>query len=259
MSDYSHESPTEQMIEFLNSADIKNRVIDKFDLRRHYDIPTDNKPFRDKLYAKYDRNVTVKPTEYGAVEITVYDISPDTAYQLVNGILEVLNQKVEEVQKEKSMEVVDMWTTQLTTKKHQIDSMSNLSKQLSTQYGLLEYESQTREVSRAYYQSLSAGKGSKQYDETAQQIKNLEDHGVEFRVLNQHIESAMLDYASMESKYEDAKKDLNKHFTFWNQVSAPFKPDSYSYPLRSLIIIGSCFAAFVFSILAIRALEKIKP
>ncbi|HTA28424.1 MAG TPA: hypothetical protein VK809_11580, partial [Bacteroidia bacterium] len=153
MSDYSHESPTEQMIEFLNSVDIKNKVIDKFDLRRHYDFPQGSKPFYDRLYAKYDKNVTIKPTEYGAVEIIVYDISPDTAYQMVNGILDMLNKKVEEVQKEKSQEVVDMWTLQLSTKKHQIDSMSSLSKQLSNQYGLLEYGSQTREVSRAYYQS----------------------------------------------------------------------------------------------------------
>ncbi len=227
-------------------------------LRKHYGLPENGSPCYDKLYTEYDRNVNIKPTEYGAVQITVYDINPDTAYKMVNGILDILNKKVQEVQRVKSKEVVDMWAVQLSAKKHQIDSMSALSKQLSTQYGLLEYEGQTREVTKAYYQSLAAGKGTKQNDETAQQIKNMEDHGIEFRVLNQHIESAMLDYAGMEAKYEDAKKDIDKHFTFWNMVSAPFIPDSYSYPLRSLIIIGSCFAALVFSILGIRAMEKIK-
>ncbi|HTB31304.1 MAG TPA: Wzz/FepE/Etk N-terminal domain-containing protein [Bacteroidia bacterium] len=259
MSDYSHESPSEQMIEFLNSVDIKNEVIAKFHLSQHYNIVDDGRPYIDKLYSQYDHNVIVSPTEYGAVEIKVYDTSPDTALALVKGILDILNKKVFEVQKEKSMEVVSMWTQTLAAKKHQIDSMSALSKQLSTQYGMLEYESQSREVSRAYYQALATAKGTKQFDELTQQIKNLEDHGIEFRVLNQHIESAMGDYTGMEAKYEDALKDINKHFTFWNLVSTPFKPDSYSYPLRSLIILGSCFAALVFSIIVVRVTEKLKP
>ena len=259
MSEYSHELPSEQMIEFLNSVDIKNQVIDKFDLRKHYDITENGKPYLDKLYSEYDHNVNVSPTEYGAVVIKVYDTSPDTAFEMVNGILDILNKKLHQVQKEKSMEVATMLKMAMDTRKHQIDSMAALSKELSSKYGLLEYESQTREVSRAYYQALATGKGSKQYDELTQQIKNLEDHGIEFRTLNQHIESALADYSSIEAKYDDAMKDANKNLTYWNLVSAAFKPDTYSYPLRMLIVLGTCFAAFVFSIVLMRGIEKLKP
>lgn len=258
MSEYSHELPSEQMLEFLNSTDIKNKVIDRFDLSKHYDIPKNGKPYLDRLYSEYDHNVNVKPTEYGAVEIKVYDISPDTAFEMVNGILDILNNKLHQVQKEKSMEVANMYRMALETRKHQIDSMQSLSKELSTKYGLLEYESQTREVSRAYYQSLASGRSSKN-DEITQQIKNLQDYGMEFRALNQHIESAIIDYNDKEIKYDDAMKDVNKNLTYWNMVSAPFKPDTYCYPLRLLIVLGTCFAAFVFSIVVMRAMEKLKP
>ncbi len=255
ISEYSHEIPSEQMIEFLNSVDIKNQVIEKFDLAKHYNIVRNGKPYIDKLYAEYDHNVNVQPTEYGAVTIKVYDISADTAFEMVNGILDVLNKKIHQIQKEKSMEVANMLKMALDSRKHQIDSMSALSKELSTKYGLLEYESQTREVTRAYYQ---AAKGSKQSDELTQQIKNLEDHGIEFRSVNQHIESALLDYSVIEAKYNEAMKDANKNLTYWNLVSAAFKPDTYCYPLRTLIVLGTCFAAFVFSIVVMRSLEKLK-
>ena len=258
MTDYSHESPSEQMIEFLNSVDIKNKVIENFNLRSHYGLPQDGKTYYNKIYSEYDHNVIIEPTEYGAVEIIVYDINPDTAYTMVNGILDILNKKINEVQKEKSAEVADMWKSQLAVKQHKIDSMVNLSKQMSEQYGLLDYPNQSKEVAKAYYQALTAGKGSKQYDEVAQQMKNMEDHGTEFRQVNWQIETAVTDYNLMEAKYEDAMKDANRHFTFWNLVSAPFRPDSYTYPLRTLIILASCFAAFVFSIVVIRSAEKIR-
>jgi capsule polysaccharide export protein KpsE/RkpR len=200
----------------------------------------------------------VKPTEFGAVDITVYDASPDTAYEMVKGILDILNKKILQVQEEKSVEVADMWKKQVDLKKHQVDSMENLSKQLSTQYGLLEYGNQTKEVSRAYYQALAAGKGSKQYDELALQLKNMQEHGIEFKLTNQHVEAAVNDYNALELKYEDALKDVNKQLTFWNMVSAPYKPDTYCYPIRSLIVLGTCLAALLFSIVFMRGAERIK-
>jgi uncharacterized protein involved in exopolysaccharide biosynthesis len=246
------------MLEFLNSIDIKNQVIEKFNLRKHYEIAENGKPFFEKLYSTYDHNVVAKPTQFGAVELTVFDISPDTAFEMVNGILDILNKKVHQVQKEKSQEVADMLKMALAVKKHKIDSMMALSKDLSNKYGLLDYANQTREVSRAYYQALATGKGSKQFDEISQQMKNMEDHGIEFREINQHIETAVGDYNDMQVKYEDAMKDVNKNLTYWNLVSAPYKPDTYSYPLRTLIVLGTCFAAFVFSILVMRGAEKIR-
>lgn len=258
MSEFSHESPSEQMIEFLNSVDIKNKVIEKFDLRNHYEIPNNGKPYLEKLYGEYDHNVSVQPTEFGAVEIKVFDISPDTAFEMVNSILDVLNKKVRNVQKEKSLEVANMIKMAMDVRKHQLDSMEALSKELSTKYGLLEYESQSRELSRAYYQNVTSGRGSK-VDEISQEMKNMQEHGIEFRSVNTNIESALGDYNSLVGKYNDAMKDVNKNLTYWNLVSAPYKPDSYTYPIRSLIILGTCFAAFVFSIVVIRVLEKIKP
>lgn len=258
VADYSHESPSEQMMEFLNSTDIKNEVIARFDLRKRYNLERDGKPYLEKLYREYDNNVNVTLTEYGAIQLTAYDLNPDTAYEMVNSIINLMNKKIQAVQKEKFMEVVAMWKQQLNRKGQQLDSMTNVARQLSEQYGLLEYGNQTREVSRAYYQALGGGKGSKEFEEVAQQMKNMEDKGTEFRELNLNIESATTDYAGIEAKYEDALKDADRQFTYCNIVSAAYKPDTYCYPIRSLIVIGTCFAALVFSILFIRGFEKIK-
>ncbi len=259
LSDYSHESPSEQLIEFFNSVDIKNEVISKFNLSKHFGFPQNGKPYLSKLYHKYDDNVSVKPTEFGAVELTVYDIDPDTAYEMAAYIIESLNKKVLNVHKQQFVEVADMWYRQLILKQHQIDSMTIRSKILSEQYGLLEYGNQTKEISRAYYQALTGGKGSGQLTEIEQQLKNLQEHGIEFRETNQHIDEAVTDYNTLESKYEDALKDVNKQLTYCNLVSTPYKPDSYTYPLRMLIILCTCLGALFFSIIFLKGAEKLKP
>jgi capsular polysaccharide biosynthesis protein len=258
MSDYSHESPSEQMLEFLNSVDIKNAVIDKFDLLNHYELKKNGNPYIEKIYHQFDNNVSVKPTEYGAVELTVSDRSPDTACLMVNYILEVLNKKILTVQRGKAIEVANLLKTQLDLKHHQIDSLSKISKQLSEQYGLLEFDNQTREVTRAYYQAIASGKSQKQVDEIQQQLKNLQEHGIEYREINQHIDLYISSESALGMKYEDAMKDVNRNFTFWNSVSAPYIPDNYSYPPRLLFILGACFAVFLFSILFLRGSEKLK-
>jgi uncharacterized protein involved in exopolysaccharide biosynthesis len=256
MVDYAHESPSEQMLEFLNSVDIKNAVIAKFNLEKHYF--GDRKVSYDKLYKVYDQNVVVSPTLFRAVELDITDISPDTAYEMVNYTLQVLNQKILTVQKEKATEVADMWRTQLDLKQHQIDSMTDISHQFSRQYGLVDYEAQSREVSKAYWAATATGKDSRQLSGLTQQLNNLEDYGIKFKIINQHIETAVDDQNLLETKYEDALKDVNKHYTYYNLISAPYKANSACYPLRWVIIILSSVSAFVFSILFISAVEKIR-
>ncbi len=255
--EYSHETPTEQMMEFLNSVDVKNEVIEKFNLRKHYDLLY-TEPYFKKLYKKYDDNVDISPTQYNAVDITVYDISPDTAYEMVTSLLDFLNDKIKAVQHEKSMELVAMWKKALSNKQREIDSMTNRSKQLSSEYGLFDYTMQSKEISKAYYEALTNGKSTKQLDELNKQMKNLEEHGIEFQTNNEHIKSAITNYTAIETKYEDVLKDINNNLTYWSYVSAPYKPDNSYYPNRFLIIICTCLTAFIFSILVIGGIEKSK-
>ncbi len=256
IADYSRESPSEQMIEFLNSVDIKDAVIDKFNLGRHYF--GNRKVTFDKLYHEFDRNVVISPTLFRAVEVDVSDVSSDTAYEMVNYMLQVLDKKFLQVQKEKSMEVANMWKTQLDLKEHQIDSMVDIANQFGKQYGLVDYDGQSKEVSKAYWTAVAEGKNSKQLAELNQQMSNLENYGIKFKIINQHIETAVNDENLLGVKYEDAMKDANKHYTYYNLVSAPYKADSAYYPIRLLIVLISCAAAFVFSILFIRTVEKIR-
>src|ERR1051325_11180077 len=71
---YSQESPTENMIQLLESSDIQDQLIRDFNLYSHYEIDTtDNEHMRTDVMKVLEDNVSVKKTEYESVEIKVYD------------------------------------------------------------------------------------------------------------------------------------------------------------------------------------------
>jgi hypothetical protein len=252
---FSKETATEQMLQFMNSVDIKDAIIKKFNLIRHYNINPNGKSWYSELLDQYDKNVVINPTEYEAVEIKVFDTDKDTANKMVLAILDETNKKILETQKEKSIEVADMWKTQLDRKKKEVDSLTNLSKQITTQYGLLEYGSQSREASKAYFEQSRGG--AKAGSDVTTQMKNIEEKSIDLREIEQHIGNAVAEYDNILSKYDDALKDVNKKLTFSSMVNTPYPADSKSYPIRWLIVLGTCIGAFIISTVVIRITEHL--
>ncbi len=63
----SRESSTEQMLQFLNSTDIKHEVIREFGLIKYYKIDTIKKSWYSRLLDVYDRNISISSTEFEAL------------------------------------------------------------------------------------------------------------------------------------------------------------------------------------------------
>ncbi len=56
---YSEESESEQMLEVLNSTDIKWQLIDTFNLEERFEIPEDEAHFRTKILKEYNDRMHV--------------------------------------------------------------------------------------------------------------------------------------------------------------------------------------------------------
>jgi capsular polysaccharide biosynthesis protein len=91
---YSEESESEQMLEVLNSYDIKRRMVETFNLAEQYKVKPDDPYFHTKILKKYEDHVDCKKTEYESVEIKVLDADPQIACNMVDSIISFYNQKV---------------------------------------------------------------------------------------------------------------------------------------------------------------------
>jgi capsule polysaccharide export protein KpsE/RkpR len=258
MGPYPLEVYMEELIQNLKSVDLKNEVIRDFNLIKHYKIDTTKKFWYSNLLKLYDSKVDVDVTNYNAVLLQVYDVNPDTACMIAKDIIRQVNNNILADQREKASEYAGTYKKELDIKKRDIDSLSSLAKVLSIQYGLIDYNGQTRELERAYYQMLSNSKGGKPLDETSAQIKNLEEKGEQFREVNQHLSSALTAYDDLLFKYQNAMSDANKKQTFLSVISKPYPDDAKARPKRLVTILLLAVSVLLISAVILRFLERIK-
>ena len=101
--EFGEEAQTEQLLQILNSNEIRSRVIKKFDLMKHYEIDENAKYKMTRLFEEYNGNITYRRTEYMAVEITVLDKDPQIAADIANYISDQLDSVKNKMQKERAI------------------------------------------------------------------------------------------------------------------------------------------------------------
>ncbi len=252
---YSDESETEQSVQIFQSRDIRDSIVKKYDLAKHWGIDSSYKHFESTLVWEYSQRVRINKTPYGAVEIEVWDQDPLMARDLINGMLDAYNKKIRYMHKEKFGEVVLNYNYIMDVRKNYMDSLKNRAEELGVKYGILEYQSQTREVLRAY---LGTGGGSVRSAEAKGMKKNLEEKGGEIMMLLEMMRAESYAFSTMKLDADRALLDYNRNFTYVNVLSKPFVPDKKGYPIRWLIVVFSTVAAFFMAILIIGLIERSK-
>lgn len=245
---YSDETFTEQMLQIMQSNEIMDSVIEKFDLMKHYKIDKDYKYWKTALIGEYRDNVSISRTPYDAVLVKVMDKDPETACAMVNEIIRLYNHKVGNLHKIKRYETVMMYKKQLEEKQIFIDSLKTRMAEISTNYGVVEYESQSKEVMRGY---LRTNGGSNVNQDGVEEIKaNLEKYGPEIIALSTLIEQENITYSQVKLDYEQELRFYNADMTFSNVVSEPFVADKKSFPVRWVVValcaIGACLLSLLF-------------
>ena len=246
---YSDESETEQMLQIINSQSIMDSIIEKYDLWTDYKIDRNYKFAKTYMINEYQSKIKISKTPYEAVSITVSDKDPFVACNIAKDILNFYDQKVQDIHKKKNREVVEMYAYQLKQKQAGIDSLMQQLSNLSTQYGVLDYPGQSREVTRSFLSG--SAKASELKDNMAQ-------YGPQTIDLAAKIEAEATSYTEIKADYEQELRFLNSDFTYSNIVTEPFPSDKKAYPVRWVVVALCGLGAFLISVLAIFIIENRK-
>jgi len=255
---YSSESPSEQLLQLLESADIQNSVIHKFKLASHYHIDTTAKSGLFNLIAEYQSNVEVKRTQYNSIEISAFDTDPQVACDMVTEIINDLNLKARSLQRDKTKEVMIIVKNDLLVKKKQVDLVDSVLQELRVKYQLLDYEVQVKEVTRNYLKALSSGTRKENLKDIDFLMRNLEEKGGEYYKTQQTYDILLKSYNDTKLEYDKVMSDWSKVLTYTNIISKPYPADKKSYPIRWLIVVGSVASAdlFLFLILLLMRIKN---
>jgi len=83
---FGDETGTEKVLQVLKSDDIKNFLVARYDLMKHYGISEDSKFKYTLLSLKMNRFIVSRKTQYNSVEISVLDSDPVVASAMANDI-----------------------------------------------------------------------------------------------------------------------------------------------------------------------------
>ncbi|MBK6963428.1 MAG: hypothetical protein IPH20_05645 [Bacteroidales bacterium] len=256
---YSDESESEQMLQWLQSRDIRDSVIRKFDLAKHYRIDTGYRYFHSTMANLYNENVKINKTQWESIEIEVMDTDPAVANDMVLAIMEFCNKKIQQIHRDKYFEVVLSIGSALQVQRAQLDSVEKQLSNLRINYELIDYESQAREITRGYLRTVDGSNSTNINMKDVLRLKeNFQQKAGEMAILTQRRNDIMRNYAEFELKYDQAYYDAQKEFTYTNIVTPPVIADKKTYPVRWLIVVYAMVASLFFSVVVISVIENRK-
>jgi capsule polysaccharide export protein KpsE/RkpR len=261
LTSYSIETRADQLLQLMESNSIRDSLIQKFDLRNHYRIDTAQVSDRHILYNVYKERVEISKTRYESVQVEVTDEDPVVARDMVQAILDQVNLLARRLQREKSQEVLRIAERSLSNTKDKLAEVEQRLDTLRNQSGLLAYDAQTKELTKAYMKLLTSGGSQAQKEAVQKMLTGLETKGGEFRSLTDLSNMFRGEYTKSLEEYEHAVNDMTKVLTYTNVVVYPEIPDKKVYPLRWLIVLVALVSAvfLCFLLVAVRDRGLWKP
>lgn len=254
---YSNENGSEQMLQWLESRDIYDSIIARFNLVDHYKIDRSDPQKVSRTFRELQRHVFVTTTKFESVKIEILDKNPDMACEMVFSMIEFFNKKVNAAHREKYLEALVLEEQRLFDKRKQLDSLMAKIVDMRMKYGLIDYGIQTNEVTRGYLGTFD-GSGSAQVNrnEIRKLKSDIESKGDSLLMLTNLLTSVTHAYNNYLVSYEDALRNVNKELTFASVVTNPVPADKKCYPIRWIIIFVSGLGALLIAATTFIILEK---
>jgi hypothetical protein len=274
------------MLQILNSDEIRETIIKKYNLIEHYKISSSDPYPMSQLYDQFKENITFSRTEFLSVRIEVLDIDPQMAADIANDISSLLDSMKTKIQHERANEALKIIETSYFDKMSELKQKEDSLQNLRT-LGVIDYRSQSEMLSGAYttasslYENETAMltvlekyndqndsiivntkariKGAQAKMKALQsELNKITKYGGASIALNSEISYDRDELSKLKDKYEKLKLDANESLTHQFIVNKAVKSERKSYPVRWLIILVTSMGAFFIALFTIMTIQRYK-
>lgn len=253
---FGEEEQAEQMLQILNSDEIRTKICNKYRLMEHYDIDPNDRFKQTRLFETYNENITFKRTEFMSVRIDVMDVDREMAANIANDIAALLDTTKRRMQRDRALQALAIVETQYFAKRAEVDRMQD-SMQVLNQKGVYDYESQSEVTSQEYVKALASG-NQRGIDALEEQLKTLAQYGSAYVAIRENLYIQREQLNLLKKKYEEAKVDANEALSYKFVVNPAYAAERKSYPVRWLIVVVSTTASMVFGVLFLILFDNIR-
>jgi capsule polysaccharide export protein KpsE/RkpR len=156
------------------------------------------------------------------------------------------------------MEVKVALDKTLEIKKNEIDSIQKLYRDIASKYGVYDVLGQSQEITRGELRTVNGGGGNINTKDVQKLKEGMMEKSGDLLYLTNRFKTLSEEYSQIMLKYDIARFDIDKNFTFINVVTPPQVADKKSYPKRLFVMFYFVAGTLFFSLLAIAFIERIK-
>jgi capsular polysaccharide biosynthesis protein len=250
--DFGAEEQAEQMLQILQSAQIRDRIVKEFGLIKHYDIKETEQYKYYKLCEEYEAHFSFTRTRYGSIQIDVLDEDASKAAAMANKIVYLIDTVKNEMIKARTVPAYEINRREKEIIEQDIkiilDRLDTLSK-----IGVVTAEARGR-----LFQAYNEAKGKEDKRFFRNQIDVNIKYGAEFEGLSIMRNDKMAKIAEFETAYNQAESDANANFSHKFIVELAVKADKKEKPKKSVIVLISSLSTLLFMIFLLLLKERIQ-
>jgi uncharacterized protein involved in exopolysaccharide biosynthesis len=255
--EFGDEQQAEQLLQILNSDEIRNKIIKKYDLLHHYNIPEDAKYKNTSLIKAYSSNISFRRTEFMSVEIKVLDTDPDTAALIANDIAGLLNEVKRRIKAERAQRGLEIVEGEYKRIQQEIGLKDELITNLRYK-GVHDYESQAAVISEQLSIAQVSNPNSNGAKTLQAKLDTLAKYGGLYVSLRDELRLLKEEEIRIKIKYSQAMVDVNSDLPATFEVNRAYPAERKTYPKRSLIVIMAVFSTFILTLVTKLILNTIK-
>ena len=276
----------DRLFSMANSSEVKNYIINKFDLASHYEIDTSSAKGKAKLANKFNKLYETTKTKYDGLELSIEDTDPVKARDMVTAARIKIEEVAQRVIKESQFMLLESLKESIQNQEEFLrtngDSLTSLKDKYQiydsyAQAGAYAEMTSDNEAKLASMQArLQAMKKFRlkrdSINKVAAQIEGLKSKITKTDSLIKSFNEGVLQVRSLEvaqntgveevafekERLKKLQASYNKSFTALHIFEKESIPNEKSRPKRSLIVIGLTFLGFVLSCLGVLLIEGTK-
>jgi len=247
MQDIGDEEQVEPVLQVLKSEKIRDRIIKKYDLMKHYNIDSTAPHPLFKLYKYYQSNVQIKRTEYNSIVITVLDADPVIAAAIANDIADLADPIIWEMKADRARIAMDYLNNEIQSVDKLVRALRDTLKTFNRK-GVISFERQIERYTE-YYGAAILSNNISGAREIERQIQELGENSSEFVYYWGLYNDELNRINKLRYQYLQAKAELDSNLPNVFILDRAQVADKKAYPKKSVIVIVSTLSAFILSLM----------
>lgn len=251
---FGEEEDAERLLQIINSDQVRNKIIDKYQLWDVYEVKRDQRGANTLISKEYQNNVSAQLTKFGSVEVAVLDQKPERARDMANDIALFSDSVANRMRSERAMTAFKYAETSLQSVLNEVKTMED-SMRVLQEMGVYSYIDQIAALTEMYGTAIAAG-----HPDRAQQLKSqmdfLSKYGTTYVNLETNLKEAYTKLNVLRKRYDLMKIDVESNISVMRVVDYASAADKKSFPIRWLIVAMSTISAFVFTFIVLLIVDN---